>query len=143
MSVRFEPSFGAVSEDRETVRALGNWENKVTVTTPEDIGKVVADIVWAAPETQGVVYTAGETVSYGRLAEILKMVWNRGLGRGERSVEMLKEEVTRNPGHGLNKFRVVFAQGKGVVWSEEVTFKRARGGLKLQGVEDWVRENML
>ncbi|KAL9068715.1 MAG: hypothetical protein Q9161_006029 [Pseudevernia consocians] len=136
VSVLFEPSFGAVSEDRETVRALGNWEHKVTVTTPEDIGKVVADIVWAAPEVQGVVYTEGETVSYGRLAEILEMVWNRGLGKGERSVEMLNEEFTRNPGDGLNKCRVVFAQGKGVIWSEEVIFKRARGGLKLQGVED-------
>lgn len=49
----FEPSFGVVSEDRKTVRALGHWENELTVTTPEDIGQVVAEIVWAAPEVQG------------------------------------------------------------------------------------------
>lgn len=49
----FEPSFGVVSEDRKTVRALGHWENEVTVRPSEDIGKVVAEIVWAALEVQG------------------------------------------------------------------------------------------
>lgn len=70
----FQPSFGVVSEDRKIARALGNWENKVTVTVREDIGKVVAEIVCSAPNVQGVVYTAGETVSYGHLAEILEMI---------------------------------------------------------------------
>lgn len=49
----------------------------------------------AAPEVQGVVYTVGETVSYGRLAEILEMVWERKQGREEWRVEMLKEVLAK------------------------------------------------
>lgn len=37
--------FGVVSEDHKTVRALGGWDTKVTVTTPRDIGGVVAEVV--------------------------------------------------------------------------------------------------
>lgn len=140
-SFLFEPSFGVVGEDRGTVRALGGWANEVTVTTPVDIGKVVAEIVWAAPEVQGVVYTAGETVSYARLAGILENVWQRKVAREEWSVGMLKEELAMDPGDGLKKYRVVFAEGKGVSWSQEGSFDKVRG-LRLRGVEDWVRENM-
>lgn len=141
-SFLFEPAFGVVSEDRRSVRALGKWENEVTVTAPEDIGTVVAEIVWAAPEVQGVVYTAGETVSYGRLTETLERVWGRELRREEWSAGMLSEELAKDPGNGLKKYRVVFAEGRGVAWSEEKTFNRGRN-LRLRGVEDWVRENMM
>lgn len=48
MSFSFEALFGVVSGDRGTVRALGIWENEVTVTAPGDIGVVVAEVVWAA-----------------------------------------------------------------------------------------------
>lgn len=140
-SFLFEPSFGVVSEDRSVVRALGGWANEVTVTTPVDIGKVVAEILWAAPEVQGVIYTAGETASYARLASILEKIWQRKVAREEWSVGMLKEELAKDPGDGLKKYRVVFAEGKGVAWSQEETFDKVRG-LRLQGVEDWVLENM-
>lgn len=139
-SFLFEPSFGAVSADRTTVRALGDWANEVTVTTPGDIGRVVAEIMWAAPEVQGVVFTAGETVSYRRLAEILERAWGTEVGREEWSVEMLKGELAQDPGNGMKKYRVVFAEGKGVAWSEDETFNKERG-LKMQGVEEWVRRN--
>lgn len=141
MSFLFEASFGVVSGDRGTVRALGSWENEVTVTAPGDIGVVVAEIVWAALEVRGVVYTAGETVRYGRLAGVLERVWGREVRREEWSVGILKEELDRDPGDGLKKYRVVFAEGKGVAWSEEETFNKGRG-LRLQGVDEWVRENM-
>ena len=141
-SFLLDPSFGVVSEDRKTIRALGSWTNKVTVTTPEDIGTVVADLVWASPETQGVVYTAGETLSYSHLAEILERVWGTKLRREEQSVEMLKRDLDLDPGHGLKKYRVVFGEGRGVAWSEEGTFNRRRG-LELLGVEGWVRRYLL
>ena len=140
-SFLFEPSFGVVSEDRGIVRALGDWANEVTVTTPVDIGKVVAEIVWVAPEVQGVVYTAGETVSYARLADILEEVWQRKVAREDGSMGVLKEELAMDPGDGLKKYRVVFAEGRGVAWSQEESFDKVRG-LRLQGVEDWIRENM-
>jgi hypothetical protein len=47
MSFLFEEFWGVVDvkEKKWVVRALGSWENKVTVTTPEDIGRLTARIV--------------------------------------------------------------------------------------------------
>lgn len=112
-SFLFKPSFGVVSEDRKIVRALGNWENKVTVTMPENIGAVAAEIVLGALNVQGVIYTAGETASYGRLAGMPEKVWERNLEREFWSVEMLKGELAKDPGNGLKEYRVVFAEAEG------------------------------
>jgi hypothetical protein len=57
------------------VRALGRWDNKVSVTTPGDIRRVTADVVFDEPRiVDRVVYTAGETISYGRLADVVEEV---------------------------------------------------------------------
>jgi hypothetical protein len=51
----FEPAFGVVNADKNAVQALGSWDNSLTLTTPEDIGRVTADIALACPEVTGVV----------------------------------------------------------------------------------------
>lgn len=142
MSFLFWPPFGVVSEDHQIVKALGGWKNTVTVTTPEDIGKATAEIVYAAPEVQGVVYTAGQTVSYGQVADIMEDVFGVKVERQEWSVDSLKVDLAKDPENGLKKYRIVFAEGRGVAWDEAKTFNYQRG-LKLQGVEEWVRENLL
>jgi hypothetical protein len=44
----------------------------VTVTTPEDIGRLTAEIVLAEPRIANqIVYTAGDTITYGALAATL------------------------------------------------------------------------
>ena len=139
-SFLFEPSFGVVSEDRNTVRALGAWENRVTVTTPKDIGRVVAEVVWAAPELEGVVFTAGETVSYEELVDILEKVLGKKVKREQWNLDKLKDDLAQDPENGLKKYRVVFAEGRGVAWDEGMTINVKRG-MKLEGVEDWLREN--
>ncbi|KAL2037844.1 hypothetical protein N7G274_009318 [Stereocaulon virgatum] len=141
MSFLFWPPFDVVSRDRRTVRALGDWDNKVTVTTPRDIGRVVAEVVWASPETQGVVFTAGETVSYRRVAEVVEKVCKEKVNRQVWSMNVLKEELAKNPEDGIKKYKVVFAEGRGVAWDEATTFNSQRG-MKLQGLEDWGRENV-
>ena len=141
-SFLFEPTFGVVSEDRKTVRALGGLENRVTVTTPKDIGRVVAEILWAAPETEGVVYIAGETLSYGRLGSIVEKTLGTQVTMEEWSVDKLKDDLDKDPENGLKKYRVVFAEGRGLAWDEEQTFN-AKKGMKLQGVEEWMGEHMM
>jgi hypothetical protein len=141
MSFLFWPPFGVVSEDRKSVRALGGWDNKLTVTTPRDIGKVVAEVVWASPETQGVVFTAGETMSYRKVAEVVEKVCEEKVNRQVCSMNVLKEELAKDPEDGLKKYRVVFAEGRGVAWDEATTFNSQRG-MKLQDLEDWGRENV-
>lgn len=48
-SFLFEPSFGVVDLSQNTVRALGSWETAVTVTSPDDIGRLTAAILFAEP----------------------------------------------------------------------------------------------
>jgi hypothetical protein len=141
-SFLFEPSFGVVDLAQNTIRALGSWDTSVTVTTPNDIGALTAEIVFAEPRiVNNVVYTAGDTVTYERLADIVDSVLVRKLRRVEWSVPMLKEELSKDPNNPIKKYRLVFAQGRGVSWDVGKTFN-ARRGIVVCGVEQWARENL-
>jgi len=137
MSFLFWPGFGVVGEGYGSVRALGGWGNRVTVTAVGDIGRVVAEILCEAPKVQGVVYTAGETVSYGRLAEIVEEVTGKGVERREGGLGLLREELEKDPRDGLRKYRVVFGEGRGVAWDEGGTFNKQRG-MEMVGVKGWL-----
>ena len=83
-SFLFEPSFGVVDLAGNTVHALGSWDNAVTVTTAEDIGALTAAILFAETTiANGVVYTAGDTVTYGQVADAVDTVLNRKIERVE------------------------------------------------------------
>lgn len=141
MSFLFEAAFGVVSSDRKTVRALGGWNNQVTVTTAMDIGKVVAEVVYAVPELNGVVFIAGETLSYERIAEVVENISGTVIEREDWSIQRLQEELVADPDNGMKKYRVVLAEGKGTAWDREGTFN-ARRGMSFQNVEEWVKANL-
>jgi hypothetical protein len=141
-SFLFEPSFGVVDLEEGMVRALGSWENGVTVTTPRDIGKITARVVIEEPRVKNeVVYTAGETISYGELADVVEEVTGRKIERKVWTVQELKKELKGDPENGLRKYRVVFAEGKGVSWGMEETFN-AQKGIETQDVLGWAKENL-
>lgn len=142
MSFLFEGFFGVVNTERTAVRALGSWQNRVTVTTPQDIGKVTAEVVFATPEVENeVVFTAGDTVSYEHLADVVEKVLGRKIERREWSLEELRDELKNDPGNTLKKYRIVFAEGRGVAWDMERTLNWKRG-IEMVGVEEWARENL-
>jgi hypothetical protein len=142
MSFLFEEAFGVVGKDRSVVRSLGDWGNSVTVTRVEDIGRMVAEVVFVPEDAgDGVVFIAGETISYRRLADVIEKVMEKEVEREEWSVQYLKEKLAETPEDGMRKYRVVFAEGKGVAWDMETTLN-ARRGIKLQGVEEWLRERL-
>jgi hypothetical protein len=86
-SFLFEPSFGVVDLAQNTVRALGSWDTAVTVTTPEDIGALTAEICFAeARIVNSIVYTAGDTLTYAHLANIVDSVLGRKVRRLEWSL---------------------------------------------------------
>ena len=90
----FESSFGVVDLMQNTVHALGSWDNAVTATTPEDIGALTAEIVFAQPRiVNSVVYIAGDTITYTRLADIMDAILGRKVQRVEWSVPVLKDEL--------------------------------------------------
>lgn len=149
MSFLFEPAFGVVDMDADdgmgVVRALGSWENTVTVTTPSDIGKLTSMIAleegsWGE-EREEIVFVAGETVSYGRVKGIVEKVFGRRI-RGEVCcVDFLKEVLERDIEDVMKKYRVVFAEGRGVSWGMERTWNVKRG-VEVMGVEAFAREKL-
>ncbi|KAL9596249.1 MAG: hypothetical protein Q9219_005910 [cf. Caloplaca sp. 3 TL-2023] len=148
-SFLFEPLFGVVDHaDRSagkevTVRALGSWENKVTVTTPDDIGSVVAHLVLRERKT-GVVFTAGDTVSYQQLADLIEQRVGQGQVQKEVwTLQHLRNQLGQDPENTLKKYRVVFAEGRGVSWEEGAAFKEF--GLKTTDVQSFLtsHENLI
>jgi NmrA-like family len=141
-SFLFEPSFGVVDLAENTVHALGSWDTAVTITSPKEIGVLTAEIVFAEPRiVNSVVYTAGDTISYGRLADIVDSVLGRKVRRVAWSVPELKDELAKDPGNPIKKYRVVFAEGRGVAWEMGRTFNAERG-IKVSDVEQWARANL-
>ncbi|HOJ75080.1 MAG TPA: aromatic alcohol reductase [Phycisphaerae bacterium] len=142
-SFLFVPEFGVVDLANNIVHALGSWDTAVTVTTPEDIGELTAEILYAEPRiVNRVVYTAGDTITYRRLADIVDSVLDRKVQRVEWSVSRLKDELAADPENSFKKYRVVFAEGRGVAWDMEQTFN-AQHGIKVKNVEQWVRDNLM
>ena len=132
-SFLFESFFGIVDRADEgtgkevVVRALGDWENEVTVTTPEDIGRVVADLVFREERT-GVAFTAGDTVSYQQVADLVEQRMGSEKVRRERwDLDYLRKDSEKDPENVIKKYRVVFAEGRGVSWRKEVTVNEYRG----------------
>ena len=109
----FEPAFGIVNAERDSVTALGSWGNTITTTTPDDIGKVVAEIALVHSDTKGVIFTAGDTVSMAQVADVVEGVTGTKIHRTLKTVDQLKQELAANPGNGMKKYRVVFAEGVG------------------------------
>lgn len=140
-SFLFVPEFGVVDLASNVIHALGDWDTAVTVTTPEDIGELTAEILGAEPRIANrVVYTAGDTITYVRLADIVDAALDRKLERVRWSVPLLKEELAKDPENAFKKYRVVFAEGRGVAWDKSQTFN-AQYGVKVKDVEQWVKEN--
>jgi hypothetical protein len=141
-SFLFEEYFGVVEWEKGVVRALGGWENQVTVTTPEDIGRLTAEIVFSNPRIANqIVYTAGETVSYATLADYVQEMKGTKVEKEVWSVEKLKKDLEASPNNPVSKYRVVFAQGRGVSWDKEKTFNWERG-FEVEGVRDWITKNL-
>lgn len=141
ISFLFEPAFGLVNAERDVVTGIGSWENEITVTSPEDIGRLTAEIALAHPDIEGVVYTSGDTISMKRLGDVVERVMGNKVERVLKTVPDLKTELAEVPDDSMRKYRVVFAEGKGVAWSKSESFNEVQG-IATQNVEDWARQNL-
>ncbi|KRW65139.1 2'-hydroxyisoflavone reductase [Pseudomonas sp. TTU2014-096BSC] len=141
-SFLFEPAFGVVDLARNAVHALGSWNTQVTVTTPEDIGLLTARILFTRPRlTNQVVFVAGDTLSYGQLADRVEAALDRKVHRVEWTVQKLNDDLAAAPDDQMRKYRAVFAQGKGVAWDKRHTFNAAHG-IELTTTADWINEHL-
>lgn len=142
-SFLFEPAFGVVDLDHQTVHALGSWDNSVTVTTPEDIGKLTAIILFHTPPfTNETVYIAGDTLTYGALANELETQLKLPFKREVWSMQELTTALESDPNNNLLKYRAVFAAGVGVSWPLQETFNHSKG-IKTTNVAEWIQQHLL
>ncbi|MCJ1330141.1 hypothetical protein MMC10_006823 [Thelotrema lepadinum] len=137
MTFLFEPAFGIVDSEQGVVRALGSWDTAITSTTVEDIGKIVAEILFASPHVRNrIVYSAGDTITYKRLADVVEEISGKDVKRVLWDIETLKSELSNDPDNGIKKYRVAFAEAKGISWPKENTFT-AEKGMEMTDVKTW------
>ncbi|KAH8827587.1 putative isoflavone oxidoreductase [Flagelloscypha sp. PMI_526] len=133
MSFLFEDFFG-VFRKGEGVTALGSWDTQVTVTAVEDIGRLAAQIVFDSEIRNQVVYVGGDTISYGRLAELV------GQKKAEWTLDYLRRQLEVNPEDMLSKYRLVFAEGRGTWWDIDKTYN-VQKAIEVTNVEQWLHEH--
>ena len=140
MSFLFEPAFGVVDIPQKTVRALGSWDNTITVTTPEDIGKATADVILdpRGEMANQVVYTAGDTASYQRIADDVEKRFGGKWTKECWDLAELKKQMETDGGT-MVKYRDTFAQGRGVAWEQEKTVNYKRG-IKMVDIKRYLEE---
>lgn len=140
-SFLFEPAFGLVAfgEGGDVVRGLGSWETRLTVTTPDDIGRLTAAIVLETPAIRNrVVYLASDTVSYGQLADIVEEVAGRPFRRELLTPQRLAADLASHPADGMARYRIAFARGDGMWWDKASTYNAQRG-IPTQDVRSWLQ----
>lgn len=141
-SFLFEPAFGVVDLARGAVHALGGWANVVTVTTPEDIGRMTTEIVFAESRIRNeVVHLAGDTITYGQLADVVERTLGRSVERTVWTVQMLEQALANAPGDEMRKYRAVFAAGPGMAWDQTATFNH-RQGFAVTSAQQWADDNL-
>lgn len=148
MSFLFEEFWGVVvkkpaddGQEKIHVTALHSWDDLITVTTAEDIGRCAAELVLdpEAPRNQP-VFIAGDTLTYREFADAIQGVTGKEVVRNVWPVECLREESRKAPEDKLKKYRVVFAEGTGLSWPVGGTWSSNKG-FEMQRVADWVRSS--
>lgn len=143
MSYLFEPDFGVVDLQNNVVHALGSLDNTMTLTTPDDIGMLTAEIVFYTPRIRDeIVYIAGDTLTYSEVADRLQFALGRPFSRSEWTEQFLMDKLARDPQDMMGKYRAVFAQGRGVAWNKKGTFNEQHN-IPVTDVASWIKANPL
>ncbi len=126
-SFLFEPAFGLIDVDTEIVRGLGSWDTKVTVTTPEDVGRLTTEILLERPRIANkVVYVASDTLSYRELADLVDEVTGHYFRRELLTIDTLAAALVRQPDDGMVRYQLGFARGDGMWWDKATTYNAVR-----------------
>ena len=143
MNYLFEPGSGMVDLPNHTVNALGSPDTAVTVTTPEDIGALTAEILFEEPRIRNeIVYVAGDTITYRQVAETLEAVLGRPFELAVWTESSLMNELANDPDNMTRKYRAVFAQGRGVAWDKSDTFNEGRS-IPTTTLREWAQQNLV
>ncbi|KAL6804826.1 hypothetical protein GGI42DRAFT_304722 [Trichoderma sp. SZMC 28013] len=138
MSFLFVAEFGIVDLSTRTVRGLGSWDNSITLTTPEDIGRATAELVL---DPQGLknqcVYVAGDTLTYAQVGDLLDERFGTRFRRELWDLDELAKQMREDPDNTMVKYRDTFAQARGLAWGQDKTVNSARG-MKMTDVKAYL-----
>ncbi|MBJ7554350.1 aromatic alcohol reductase [Marinomonas spartinae] len=141
-SFLFEPALDVVNLEQGYINALGSWENKITVTAPEDIGQLTTEILLESPRIiNEVVFVAGDTLSYGELAEIVDNTTNKRIKRHVFNLDWLQSELAKNPDDQMLRYRTAFALGDGMWWNIDKTYNFKKG-IETKNTKNWLIEKL-
>ncbi|KAI0202248.1 hypothetical protein F4808DRAFT_449911 [Astrocystis sublimbata] len=141
VSFIFVAAFGPVDLGTRTLRALGSWDRtQLSVTTPRDIGRVAAEIVYDPRDIhRQIVFVAGDTVSYGDVADLVQKRFGGQWRRELWDMRTLKQRLDENPDDHWAKYQNIFGEGRGVAWDMADTVNVQRG-LEMQTVERYLQD---
>ncbi|PKX96238.1 aromatic alcohol reductase [Aspergillus novofumigatus IBT 16806] len=130
-SFLFEPWFGVVKFKDDTIVALGSLVTKVSVTAPEDIGKITAEAVLGSRADS-------DTLTYEHLARLVERITGRKFTRHIRTVQAARADLAKDPDNTLFKYQIVFGEGRGVAWDLSETWN-CQVGIHALTAEEWAR----
>lgn len=141
-SYLFEPFFGVVDLENSCVNALGSLENQVTITTPQDIGLITAEIVLGNEDSfsNEPIFIGGDTISYEELSQLIQGLTGKSITRNVLTMEMIQTALASDPHNRLLKYKAIFGQGRGVAWNLASTWNQQRG-IRAKTAEEWARKN--
>jgi len=140
-SYLFEPSFGVVDAEHHRVYGLGSWDYAVTLTTPEDIGRLTAEIYFHQPQLANqIVYIAGDTLTYQQLADLMQAHWGGKITRQLLDKQQLLAAVAQHPDDMAAKYRLAFARPDGLAWDKATTFN-AQQGIETTTARQWLAQH--
>lgn len=141
-SYLFQPFFGVVDFDKKVVNALGSLDTAVTVTTPDDIGMLTAEIFFEKPEIENsIVYIAGDTITYGQLGDVVESLSGQKFERTVSDLDELAKDLKNDPTNFVYKYRSIFGNGRGVSWNFNKSFN-AKKGIKTTSAKEWAEKNI-
>ncbi|KAJ5876431.1 uncharacterized protein N7529_002015 [Penicillium soppii] len=145
-SFLFEPFFGVVDFQNATFCALGSWDNRVTITTPRDIGRFTADIVLGRDSEElfanQPIFVGGDTISYRELCELVETLAGKPFQKKVLSVAEAESALVQDPNNALLKYQVVFGQGRGVAWDVKKTWNYQQG-IAGMTAQEWAENNLI
>lgn len=140
-SFLFEPAFGLVDLEQHQVIALGDADYALTATTPEDIGRLTAKLVFLQPSLQQqVIFVAGDTVTYTTLCDRLSQHYQRPFTLQVVPRDVLAENVRQQPDNVSAAYQLAFARADGVAWDKGESWN-VRQGISVTDVKDWLITN--
>ena len=143
------PVLGAieVGGNGPAVHAYGNWQNRLTATTVEDIGRCTAEIIldgeeyWNRPGPNGqVVRLAGDTLTAEKLADTLEEATGKKVRRELWSKDVLQNNMYNEPENMLHRLKVIWADNRGLAWDKETSFNGQRN-IPMRTAKAWAETN--